>query len=127
MTENEIGVIVVDAAIHVHRVLGPGLLESVYETVLALELEKRGLTCRRQVVIPIFYEGARLDEGFRADIVIENKVILELKSVEQVNTAHKKQLLTYLKLSGMKLGFLLNFGEALMKQGITRTINGQLD
>jgi GxxExxY protein len=123
MNENEIGRIVVDAAIAIHRELGPGLLETVYEAVLARELMDRGLHVERQVPVPIQFRGIRFEEGFRADLVVEGKVILELKSVETINNAHKKQLLTYLKLTGMKLGFLLNFGEALMKNGITRTVN----
>ena len=126
MTENEIGTIIVDCAVKLHQALGPGLLESVYERLLAFELEKHGLSTQRQVVVPIVYEGLKLDEGFRADLVVENKVIVELKSVEAAHPVHKKQLLTYLKLTGMKLGYLLNFGEALMKDGITRTINGNL-
>jgi GxxExxY protein len=124
MTENEIGRIVVDAAVAVHRGLGPGLLESVYETVLAHELQRRGLEVKRQVPVPIQYQGARFDEGFRADIVVGGKVILELKSVERIAQAHKKQIQTYLRLAGCKLGFLLNFGEAVMKTGITRAVNG---
>jgi len=123
MTENEIGKIVVDTAGSVHRDLGPGLLETVYEVVLAHVLRQRGLAVERQVPVPIEYCGIRFDEGFRADIIIENKVILELKSVQTVSNAHKKQLLTYLRLTGLKLGYLLNFGEALMKDGITRTVN----
>ena len=123
MTENEIGKIVVDTAIAVHREPGPGLLETVYEVVLANELGQRGLKVERQMPVPITCRGIRFDEGFRADIVIEGKVILELKSITRVNDAHKKQLLTYLRLTGNKLGFLLNFGEALMKDGITRTVN----
>ena len=123
MTENEIGKIVVDAAVLIHRDLGPGLLETVYEVVLAHVLRQRGLAVERQVPVSIRYCGIRFDEGFRADIIIENKVILELKSVQTVSNAHKKQLLTYLRLSGLKLGYLLNFAEALMKDGITRTVN----
>jgi len=123
MTENEIGKIVVDAAIKVHRALGPGLLESVYELVLAHKLGKSGLDVDRQVPVSIEYDGILFDEGFRADIIVEKKVILELKSVEKVTAAHKKQIQTYLRLTGKKLGFLLNFGEALMKQGITRAVN----
>jgi GxxExxY protein len=126
MNENEIGTIVVDEAIHLHKTLGPGLLETVYEAILARRLAKRGLKVQRQVAVPIEFEGERFDEGFRADLIVEGKVLLELKSVEKVNNAHKKQVLTYLKLTGMKLGYLLNFGEELMKQGITRTINGTL-
>ncbi|TVL99200.1 MAG: GxxExxY protein [Candidatus Brocadia sp. WS118] len=126
MNENEIGKIIVDTAIAVHRELGPGLLESVYEVILAYELRKCGLSVNRQVSIPIEYLGIKFDEGFRADILIENKVIIELKSVESVNKAHKKQVLTYLRLTGYKLGYLLNFGEALMKDGISRIINGDI-
>ena len=123
MTENEIGKIVVDAAVSLHRDLGPSLLETVYEEVFAHVLRQRGLAVERQVPVPIEYRGIRFDEAFRADMIIEGKVILELKSVETVNNAHKKQLLTYLRLTGLKLGYLLNFGEALMKDGITRTVN----
>jgi len=123
MTENEIGKIVVDTAVSVHRDLGPGLLETVYEVVLAHLLRQRGLAVERQVSVPIEYCGIRFDEGFRADIIVEKKVILELKSVQTLSNAHKKQLLTYLRLTGLKLGYLLNFGEALMKDGITRTVN----
>jgi GxxExxY protein len=124
MTENEIGKIVVDSAITVHRALGPGLLESVYEVILAHELQRRGLLVQRQVPIAIEYDGVKFDEGFRADSVVEGKVVLELKSVEHTTAAHRKQIQTYLRLSGCKLGFLLNFGEALMKDGITRAVNG---
>jgi len=115
---------VVDAALKVHRELGPGLLETVYEVVLARELERRGLRVERQVPVPIVYEGVRFEEGLRADIIVEGKVILELKSVEQTGKVHAKQVLTYLKLKGLKLGFLLNFGSNLMKDGIERVING---
>lgn len=124
MEENEAGRQVVDAAVLVHRELGPGLLEVVYEVALEKELESRGLRVQRQVPIPIKYKGLRFDEGFRADLIVEDKVILELKSVEQLNKVHHKQLLTYLKLTELKLGFLLNFGSALMKDGISRIANG---
>ena len=124
MQENEIGKEVVDAAVKIHQALGPGLLESVYETVLAKELEGRGLSVVRQVAVPITYEHMKFDEGFRADIIVENKVILELKSVEQLNKVHLKQLFTYLKLKELKLGYLLNFRASLMKDGITRMVNG---
>jgi len=126
MNENEIGTIVVDCAVKVHTRLGPGLLESVYEAVLAYELQRRGLSVERQVPVPIVYEDIRFEEGFRADLLVNGRVILELKSVERVTNAHKKQLLTYLRLTGRKVGYLLNFGEALMKDGITRSINGQV-
>ncbi len=124
MTENEIGKLIVDSAITVHRELGPGLLESVYEVILEHELQHRGLRVERQVPISIELRGIKFDEAFRADIIVEGMVVVELKSVEQVTPAHKKQLLTYLRLSGYKLGFLLNFGEASMKRGITRAVNG---
>ena len=127
MDENEIGSAVVDSAVALHRDLGPGLLETVYEVTLARALENRGLQVERQVAVSIKYEGERFAEGFRADLIVEGKVLLELKSVERVTPAHKKQLLTYLRLTGLKLGYLLNFGEALMRDGITRTINGSLD
>lgn len=127
MDENAIGREVVDSAIAVHRELGPGLLESVYEVVLADELTKRGLKTVRQSPVAIECRGVHFDEGFRADMIVEDKVILELKSVEHISNAHKKQLLTYLKLTGLRLGFLLNFGEAMMKHGITRTVNGLPD
>ena len=124
MTENELSKIIVDAAIQVHRTLGPGLFESVYEVVLSHELRKRGLSVERQVQIPIEYDGLTFDEGFRADIIVEGKVILELKSIEALSASHRKQIQTYLRLTGLKLGFLLNFGAALMKSGIVRAVNG---
>ena len=124
MIENEIGTIVIESAIAVHRELGPGLLETVYEVVLARELQDRGLNVERQVPVAIQYKDIRFDEGFRADIIVDSKVILELKSVERVSAAHKKQVQTYLRLTGCKLGYLLNLGEALMKAGITRCVNG---
>ena len=124
MHENKIGTIVIEAAIAVHRELGPGLLETVYEIILARELQDQGLTVDRQVPVPIQYKGIRFDEGFRADVIVSGKVILEIKSVERATAAHKKQVQTYLRLTGYKLGYLLNFGEALMKSGITRCVNG---
>jgi len=127
MNENQIAKEVVDAAVKVHTKLGPGLLESVYEAVLARELERRGLSVERQVPIPIEYEGVRFDEGFRADIIVEGKVILELKSLEQLAKVHHKQLFTYLKLADKRLGLLLNFGADLMKEGIKRIANGMED
>jgi GxxExxY protein len=126
MTENEIGKIIVDCAVRLHKELGPGLLETVYEVLLVHLLEEAGLKVERQVSIPIEFRSIRFDEGFRADIVVEDKVILELKSVESASKAHKKQVITYLKLTGKKLGYLLNFGEDLMKHGITRLLNGQV-
>lgn len=127
MTENQIAQQVVDAAIKIHTRLGPGLLESVYETILTRELEQRGLRVARQIPIPIHYDGLRFDEGFRADIIVDGKVILELKSVEQIAKVHAKQLFTYLKLADKRLGLLLNFGAELMKDGIKRIANGMPD
>ncbi len=122
--ENQIAREVVDASIQVHRTLGPGLLESVYEAALTIELSQRGLEVVRQYPITVEYRGVALGEGYRADMLVRGKVLLELKSVERVQPVHKKQLLTYLRLSDRKLGLLLNFGEALMKNGITRIVNG---
>jgi len=124
MHENDIAEAIVDASFKVHTVLGPGLLESVYEAALCHELQQRGFKVTRQQAIPVSYEGVTLDEGFRADLIVEDKIILELKSVEQLAPVHKKQLLTYLKLSGKKLGFLVNFGAGLIKDGIVRIVNG---
>lgn len=124
MTENEVAKHVVDAAYKIHTSLGPGLLESVYEAVLARELEKRGLNVVRQHPIPIIYESVHLEEGFRADLIVEGKVIVELKSIEAVAPVHKKQLLTYLKLADKRLGLLINFNTDLIKDGITRLVNG---
>ncbi len=127
MNENQFGTLVLNAAIEVHRELGPGLLESVYEVVLAKELALRGLTVERQVPVPIVYKGIYFDEGFRADLIVNGKVLLELKSVERVTPAHKKQVQTYLRLTGLRLGYLLNFGEAVLKDGITRCVKGLED
>ena len=127
MNENEIGTSVLDTAVYLHKKLGPGLLESVYEIILVKLLSKKGLYVQRQVAIPVEFEGEHFDEGFRADLFIEGEVIIELKSVEKITDAHKKQLLTYIKLTNTKLGYLLNFGGELMKDGIVRIINGILD
>ena len=127
MTENEIAKQLLDAAFVVHTKLGPGLLESVYEVVLAYELKKRGLIAERQKPMPILYDNIRFDEAFRSDLVVNGKVIAELKSVEALLPVQAKQLLTQLRLSGLKLGVLINFGEAHLKNGIKRVINGQLD
>jgi len=127
MTENEIAKQILDAAFAVHSKLGPGLLESVYEVVLAYELQKRGLTAERQKPMPIMYDNIRFDEAFRSDLVVNGKVIAELKSVEALLPVHAKQLLTQLRLSGIKLGLLINFGGAHLKNGIKRVINGRLD
>ena len=127
MTENEIAKQILDAAFHVHTKLGPGLFESVYEVIMTYELRKRGLTAERQKAMPIIYDDIRFDEAFRSDIVVNGKVIAELKSVEALLPVHAKQVLTQLRLSGLKLGLLINFGEAHLKNGIKRIINGQLD
>ncbi|WP_303904382.1 GxxExxY protein [Thiohalomonas denitrificans] len=123
MTEDAIGKQIVNIAVQIHQQVGPGLLETVYEVILAHELRRRGLQVERQVSIPVEYQGIKFDEGFRADLLVEYKVIVELKCVERLNNAHKKQLLTYLRLADRRLGYLLNFGEALMKHGITRIVN----
>jgi len=124
MTENEIATQIVDAAFKIHTKLGPGLLESVYEVALAHELKKRGLRVERQASIPIVYDDIKFDEGFRADLIVENKVNVELKSVEAVLPVHRKQVLTHLRLTNLKLGLLINFGEELIKNGISRIVNG---
>jgi len=124
MTENEISQIIVDVSYKIHTKLGPGLLESVYEAILFHELVKRGLSVERQKSIPVIWDQVFLDIGFRADLIVENKVIVEIKSVEQVSRVHPKQLLTYLRITKLKLGLLINFNEALIKNGITRVANG---
>ena len=123
MTENEISKIVVDAVFKIHNNLGPGLLESIYEEILVFELDKQQLKYERQKELPVFYEGVKMNIGFRTDIIVEDKVILELKSVERILDVHKKQLLTYLKLSDFKLGLLINFNVNLIKDGIIRIVN----
>lgn len=122
-TENEIATIVVDKCLLIHRKWGPGLFESVYEEVLAYELEKSGLRVEKQKIIEVVYDDIKMDKGFRADIIVENKVILELKADEHILPVHQKQLLTYLKLTEMKLGLLINFNVALIKNGIQRIVN----
>ena len=122
--ENEIAREIVDAAFQIHSKTGPGLFESVYEVILAYELGQRGLKVARQVSVPIKYESITFDEGFRADIIVEASVIVEIKSIEKLQAVHKKQLLTYLKLMDKKLGLIINFGEALIKNGIVRLVNG---
>ncbi len=123
MTENEIAKIIVDKAYKIHVKLGPGLLESVYETILVYELQNAGLKAQRQQPISFEYEGIEFWEGLRADVLLEDKVIVELKSVEQLAKVHFKQLLTYLRLADKKLGLLINFGAALIKDGIFRVVN----
>jgi GxxExxY protein len=122
--ENQLSKIILDAAFKVHTSTGPGLLESVYEVLLAHELRKQGLGVQRQVPIPIRYDDLVFDEGFRADLVVESKVIVELKSVEHLAPVHGKQVLTQLRLSNRRLGLLINFGEAHLKHGIERIVNG---
>jgi len=124
MHENEIGTIVIEESIDIHRELGPGIYEVVYETILVDALRRRGFQVERQIPVPIEFRGRKFDEGFKADVIVAGKVLLELKSVEKVIPAHKKQVNTYLRLTGCKLGYLLNFGEALMKDGIYRIVNG---
>ncbi len=124
MHENEIGTNILDECFKIHKEMGPGLFEMVYEIILEYLLRQKGLRVERQVSIPIKYHDIKFDEGFKADIIVEGKVILELKSVEKICDAHKKQLGTYLRLTGCKLGFILNFNEALMKDGIVRIVNG---
>lgn len=123
MTENELSRIIVDAAFKIHTTLGPGLLESVYEAVLAHELRQRGLRVEIQQAIPVFYEGVQLEIGFRADMIVNSKVVIEIKSVEAVNPLFAKQLRTYLRLMDKKLGLLINFNVNLIKDGITRVVN----
>ena len=126
MTENELATIAVDIGFKIHKTLGPGLLESVYESAFAYELTKRGVAFTRQQGIVANYEGEVLDVGFRADIIMENKLIVELKSVERLEKVHHKTVLTYLRLAKMKLGLLINFNVELIKEGIHRKILGQL-
>jgi GxxExxY protein len=122
--ENPISKEVVDAAYKIHSKLGPGLLESVYEVILAFELRQRGLQVIRQVPVPVFWEGISFEEGFRLDLLVENKVIVEVKSIESVAPVHKKQLLTHLRLLDKKLGILINFNEEVIRNGISRVVNG---
>lgn len=127
MNENEIAKIAVDVAFQLHSTLGPGLLESVYQELYVFKLRERGLAVDTEVQLPVVYEGKQFTSTFRIDILIEKKLVVELKSVESVLPVHKKQLLTYLRLSGLKLGLLINFGSAYIKDGIERVINGTLE
>ena len=124
MNENELSRIIVHSCFKIHSELGPGLLESVYEELLSYELKKQNFNFSRQQGIPVVYENVKLDLGFRSDIIVENKVIVEIKSVELIAPVHQKQLLTYLRITGIKLGLLVNFNEALIKDGIQRIVNG---
>jgi GxxExxY protein len=123
MNENEIAKIALDCCFEIHKKLGPGLLESVYEEILYYELSKHNINSQRQVAIPVIYDKLKMEIGFRADIIVDGKVIIELKSVETILDVHKKQLLTYLKITGHKLGLLINFNTSLLKNGITRIVN----
>ena len=123
MTENQIATIVVDSALKIHRALGPGLLESVYEITLAYELNQRGLQALRQQGVPLIYEEIKFKVGFRPDIIIDSKFIVEVKSIEALAPIHRKQLETYLRLTGMHLGLLINFNVELIKHGIQRVVN----
>ena len=127
MHENELAKIVVDAAYRIHSKLGPGLLESVYQAVLAHELRKAGLHVAIEVSVPVKWDELLLEVGFRADLVVENKLLVELKSIEQILSVHKKQVLTYLRLADCRLGLLINFGSELIKDGIIRVVNGLPD
>lgn len=121
--ENELSSIIVDCCYHIHVELGPGLLESIYEEVLYFELKRIGLNVERQKAIPVTWKDIKLEMGFRADLIVENKVIIEIKSVEEIHPVHPKQVLTYLKLTGLKLGLLINFNSPLIKTGVTRIVN----
>lgn len=126
MTENEISKIVFDCGLKVHRALGPGLLESAYEECLFFEILRTGVGVEKQKGLPLIYEDVKLDIGYRTDLIIENKLIVEIKAVEALNDIHLAQVLTYLKLSGCKLGLLINFNTVLFKDGVKRIINGTL-
>lgn len=124
MTENEISKIVFESALKVHKVLGPGLLESAYEECMFYELKKSNLKVEKQKALPLIYEEVKLDVGYRIDIIVEDKFIVEIKSVEALNDIHLAQLLTYLRLSDCKLGLLINFNVKLLKEGVRRVVNG---
>jgi len=124
VTENEIGEIVIGSAIRVHTALGPGLLESAYEACLAHEIVKSGLPVRKQIGIPVIYDGLQLDTGYRLDLLIDERVVIEVKAVERILDVHKAQLLSYLRLGKFKLGYVLNFHVARMKDGVYRVVNG---
>ncbi|MBL8703121.1 MAG: GxxExxY protein [Alphaproteobacteria bacterium] len=124
MGENEIGEIVIGAAIRVHRALGPGMLESTYEACLAHEISRRGLDVQRQASLPLHYDGIDLDAAYRIDLLVDGKVVVEVKAVEQMTRVHDAQLLSYLRLGNFKLGYLINFNVALLKDGLKRMVNG---
>jgi GxxExxY protein len=124
MDENALGDVILGCALKVHRALGPGLLENAYEACLAYELEKAGISIRRQVGLPVVYDGQTIDLGYRLDLLIEDLVVVELKAVDHINDIHRAQILSYLKLGGYRLGYLLNFNVRMMKDGIVRLANG---
>jgi GxxExxY protein len=121
--ENEITATIVDAAVQIHQELGPGLLESVYEEILTYELSTRGINVARQMPVPVVYRSLQFEIGFRADLLVDNLVVVELKSVAEISPAHRKQIQTYVRLMNLRVGLLLNFGAALMKDGIVRVVN----
>ena len=127
MRENDLARIVVDVAYQIHRELGPGLLESVYQAIMLHELTKRKLQVTSQSQLPVIWDGMAIEVGFRADLIVEGILLIELRSVEQIAAVHKKQLLTYLRLTNCRLGLLINFGTELIKNGITRVVNGLPD
>ena len=120
---NQITAVIIDVAIHIHRTLGPGLLESVYQSIMAHELRKRGLLVSIEVPIPVVWEGLKQDVGFRADLIVEGGIVVEVKSLDAVHPVHRKILLTYLRVSDRRVGLLINFGEELLKNGIYRVVN----
>lgn len=126
MEINDITGIIIEESIKIHTDLGPGLLESVYEELLAYRLNKRGLIIKRQTPIPLFYEEIKMDIGFRSDLIVNDKVVVEIKSVEAISPVHPKILLTYLKLTGITVGLLINFNEAVLKNGIKRIVNNYI-
>ncbi len=126
MTENDLATVVIDASMFIHKKLGPGLLESIYESILAHELQKKGLLVERQVPVPVLWDGELLADSFRADLIIDRKLLIEIKATEKNSPVYKKQVLTYLKVSELRLGLLINFGSPLLKDGIERVINGYL-
>ena len=123
MTHNEISSIVIDVALDIHRKLGPGLLENVYQEIMVYELQKRDLQVDKEVAVTVKWEDVTIGSGFKADLLVEDKVIVELKSIEKLAPVHKKQLLTYLRLADKRLGLLINFGEELLKDGLVRLVN----
>lgn len=124
MSENELSKIILNKSFEIHKGLGPGLLESVYEDILSYELRQLGLMVSRQQSLPVLWKGVKMEQGFRADLIVENKVLIEIKSVENMLPVFHKQVLTYLKITEIKLGLLINFNEPLLRYGIKRIVNG---